>query len=324
MFCSDECESQANRSFHKLECSISEITTTLSANVQMAFRSFFIAASLFSESMDDLQKFLLENTSQRTIFDVQDPHEQRAKLLAINSLTADEKITLEKDIFEKIFQTSPILNEMWSKYDDLITNFLMHQIQIARLNYHEIYVWPLKKGRIQEQSSDNSFAYRRGMVAAGSGSYPLMSLLNHDCAPNVIKAFIDDKIALIVQQPIKQGDQLFDNYGCHFANVAKSYRRMELLKQYRFKCDCDACKYNWPLLPELKVSDRVCLNKAKKCCRELGLIGSNRKKAMTMYKELCDTLEKNGKTFPSLETCSLMQSAAACLEISLKPAIDFP
>ncbi|XP_037048121.1 SET and MYND domain-containing protein 4-like [Bradysia coprophila] len=324
MFCSDECESQANRTFHKYECHMSEITSALSTNLQMALRSFFTTLSLFGESLDDLQNYLLENANPCTIFDVKDPHDQRAKFMAINSLSANAEVTVEKNILEKIFQTSPELNEMWSKYDDLIANFLKRQIQIATLNYHEIYFWPLKNGRTQDHLSDDSLTYQRGTVAAGNGSYPLASLLNHDCAPNIIKAFIDDKVVLVVQRPIKKGDQLFDNYGYHFANVSKSYRRMDLLKQYRFECDCEACKNDWPLLSQLKVSDRMCLNKAKKCCRELGLMNCNRKKAIVKYKELCEMLDKSGKNFPSLETCSIMQSAAAYLEMSLKPSLQFP
>lgn len=323
MFCSNGCESQAYQTFHKYECHISELASALSTDLQMALRTFFIALSLFDDSLVDLQKHLLENTIPCTIFDVKESHEQRAKFLAINSLSANDEIDVEKNILEKIFQISPELNEMWSKYDDLIANYLKRQMQIATLNHHEMYFWPLKNGLTQDQSSGNALAYQRGTIPAGNGSYPLTSLLNHHCAPNISKIFIDDKIALVVQRPIKKGDQLFDNYGYHFTNVAKSYRRMELLKQYRFECGCEACKNNWPLLSELKVSDRICLNRAKKCCRDLGLQDSNRKKAITNYKELCDILEKNGKHFPSLETCSMMQSAAAYLEMILKPALKF-
>lgn len=323
MFCSDDCETKANQSFHKYECLVREVTATLSRNMQMALRTFFVTLSMFSESFDDLQKNMLEHPC--SVFDVEDPDDERAKFLAINSLIANDEIGIKKDIFEKIFQMSPQLNEMWSMHGDFIANFLKRQLQIATLNYHEIYFWPLKKGGLQDQGTDKlPLAYQRGTVAAGSGSYPLCSLLNHHCAPNIIKMFSDASIMVVVQRPIKKGEQLFDNYGHHFANVSKECRQTELLKQYRFKCDCDACKNSWPFLSDLKIGDKVCFNKAKKICRELSLIDLlNRKKAIIKYKELCELIEKNQKNFPSMEVCSVMQSAAAYLEMTLKPPLQF-
>lgn len=325
MFCSDECEAKAYQSFHKHECLVNEFTSTLSINLQMALRTFFVTLSMFNESLDDLQKYLMEHPNSCTVFDVVDQNE-RLKFLAVNSLTANVETDIEKDIFENIFQISPPLQEMWSKHGDFIGRFLKHQIQIASLNYHEIYFWPLKKGRSQDQDIDNltgSLAYQRSSVAAGSGSYPLISLLNHNCAPNVIRTFINDKIVIVVQRPIKKDHQLFDNYGYHFGSVSKDRRQMELLKQYRFVCDCDACNNDWPYMTDLKISDRVCLNKAKKACRELNQTDFNRKKAIIKYRELCEIIEKNQKNFPSLEICSIMQSAAAYLEISFKPPVQF-
>lgn len=181
-------------------------------------------------------------------------------LLAVNSLTANDEINIKKDIFERIFQISPKLNEMWSKHSDFIGNFLERHIRIATLNYHEIYAWPMKKGGHQDQDIDkvaSSLAYQRGTVAVGSASYPFLALLNHNCAPNVIRTFIGDKVVVVVQRPINKCDQLFDNYGYHFWNLPKDCRQMELMKQYRFKCDCDACKNCWPFLTDLKVQDKI-------------------------------------------------------------------
>lgn len=324
MFCSDECQTKAYRSFHKYECPVNEVASTLSPNVRMTLRKFFLTLTMFDESLDDLQKYLLEHPDPCTVFDVEHLDE-RAKFLATNSLIANHEISIDRDIFEKIFQISPELNEMWSKHGDFIANFLQRQIQIAALNFYEIFFWPLKKGRLQDQDKlAGSLAYQRGTVAAGSASYLLCSLLNHSCAPNVMFTFISDTIVLVVQRPIQRGDQLFSNYGHHFTNVSKDCRQMELLKHYKFKCDCEACANNWPLLPDLKVGDRMCLNKAKKICRELNLNDLTRKKAFVKYRELCEIVEKNGKNFPSLETCSISQSAAAYLEMSLKPPLQFP
>lgn len=327
MYCSDECEAKAYESFHKYECYLSELTLILSSTVRMALRTFFVALSIFGESLEGLQNYLIEHSKSYTVFDFEDFEAPQHKLLSINSLIASDETDVERMILEEMFQISPKLKEMWLSHSDFIENFLKRQIQIGRLNYHEIYVWPLKRGRIQNDDVDNftgSLAYQRGEIAAGNGSYPFCSLLNHHCAPNISRMFINDKLVLVVQRTIKKGDQLFDNYGYHFTNVSKNCRQSELLKQYKFKCNCDACSNDWPILSSLKIYDKVCLNKAKKVCRDLNLTDVNRKKAINKYKELCEIIDKNQTNFPSVEICSIIQSTAAYLEMILKPKLQFP
>lgn len=52
--------------------------------------------------------------------------------------------------------------------------------------------------------------------------------------------------------PIQEGEQLFDNYGQHYAINPREERRAELLKQYNFVCDCLPCMEDWPLYYNLK------------------------------------------------------------------------
>ncbi|KAJ6630523.1 SET and MYND domain-containing protein 4 [Pseudolycoriella hygida] len=325
MFCSADCETKACQTFHKYECPVMEITSKLSKNLQMALRTLYVVLAIFDDSIHDLQKYILNHPEICTIFDVKGLDE-RSKFLAINSLIANDKIDIRKEVLEEISQWSSKLKEIWSTHGDFIAQFLHRQIQVATVNYHEIYSWPLKKGGFFDKDIDklpDAFAYQRVTVSAGNGSYPFCSLLNHSCAPNVGKIFVNDKIVLIVQRPIEKGAQLFDNYGYHFTNMSKDCRQKELLKQYKFLCNCDACKHNWPILTNLKIANKLNLNKAKKVCRELKMLEVNRKKAMSKYKELCDIVNKNHKNFPSVEMCSIMESMAAYLEMSLKPSLQF-
>lgn len=305
------------------------LSSLLSSTMQMALRTFFVALSLFDGSIQDLEKFLSESQRSCTIFDG-DFEDSKQKLLAINSLIFDETIVVKDTIFEEIFSVSSALKAMWSTQTDnqFIRNFLRKQTQIATMNYHEIYCWPLKKGGLSDAEVDEfkgSLAYKRGVISTGNGSYPFFALLNHHCAPNVSRIFINEKIVLIVQRPIEKGDQLFDNYGYNFTNVSKDDRQMELMKQYKFRCSCEACTNSWPILPGLKVSDKALLNKAKKACRELSLASElNPKKAKDKYRELSDIIEKTKKNFPALEICSMMESAAAYLEMITKPLVQFP
>ena len=51
---------------------------------------------------------------------------------------------------------------------------------------------------------------------------------------------------------IHPGEEILDNYGYFFQVMSKSERRECLRKQYHFKCDCVACKKNWPNIGGLR------------------------------------------------------------------------
>uniref|UniRef100_A0A182TSF8 SET domain-containing protein n=1 Tax=Anopheles melas TaxID=34690 RepID=A0A182TSF8_9DIPT len=77
--------------------------------------------------------------------------------------------------------------------------------------------------------------------------YPLISLLNHSCAPNV-KCFDlrDGRCAVVVIQPIAAGGQLFANYGYDYLQTGRDERREGLQRDYGFSCNCNACENNYP------------------------------------------------------------------------------
>jgi SET and MYND domain-containing protein 4 len=327
MFCRQSCVESSRKSFHQYECgAIDEMLhSLLSSTMQMALRTFFDALSLFDGSVANLENFMKENQKSLTIFDV-DYNDRKQKLLVVNSLVFSEDIHVEDSIFEGIFHGSQNLKALWSTHSAFIKSFLKKQTQVAALNYHKIYTWPLKKDGLFDADVDKfkgKLAYKRGVVPFGNGSFPFCSLVNHSCAPNAAKVFENGKFVLVVQRPIDKGEQIFDNYGFSFTNVPREDRRDELLIQYKFLCKCEACEKNWPILPKLKVSDKALLNKAKKACRDLGLSDLNHKNSRSKYEELCELLEKHRNCFPSIEICSLMESASAYFEMTTKPLIQF-
>lgn len=293
----------------------------------MAIRTFFVALTLFEGSVENLEEFLKGNSDFCTVFDHGSSASMEQKLLEVNSLITNDDIKVDEEIFEQLFLSSPVLKDMWFSHQQFIGTFLKKQFRIGTMNYHEIYAWSLKKGGFSDDDVNEfkgQLAYRRGVVSTGNGSYPFSSLINHSCTPNVTRIFIDDKIVLVVLIPINKGEQVFDNYGYNFTNAPKDYRQSELLKQYRFKCNCLACSNHFPLLPSMKAIDKACLNKAKKTSRELSLGGVHQKKAIEKIRELFSFIEKGQSNFPSLEVCSLQQSFSAYLEMITKPIMQFP
>ncbi|KAL7024663.1 hypothetical protein ACKWTF_013150 [Chironomus riparius] len=326
MFCSNICLQNAYNSYHRFECPVSAIITTsfLNANMRMALRTFFCALAIFDDSLEKLMTFLTEN-NLNSILDCKAELNFKQKILAINSLIFDESIDVNVILFDELFQLNDKLKEMWISHRDEIITFLKKHTQIGSLNYHEIYGWPLKKGGLYDPEMENfkgTLAYRRGVSSFANGSYLFCSLVNHSCAPNVAKVFIDDKIIMIVQRPIKAGSQIFDNYGYSFTNIPREIRQMELQKHYRFTCNCEACSENFGLLPSLKVVDKIAFRHAKKSCQELAKM--TQKQAKQRIKEISGIIQKNFDNFPSVEICSLAESFQACMEIMLKPEILIP
>jgi SET domain-containing protein len=99
--------------------------------------------------------------------------------------------------FSYIFQHHPVLKKLWTDERDFIEKYLTRMMQIEILNFHGI------KGRSLNDS------YRR---CVGDGSFAFCSLLNHSCSPNVMRIVVNNRMVVIVERPIKAGDQLFDCY----------------------------------------------------------------------------------------------------------------
>lgn len=47
----------------------------------------------------------------------------------------------------------------------------------------------------------------------GSAVYPFCSLLNHSCAPNILRVSTGSRTVLVALRVVEIGEQLFDNYG---------------------------------------------------------------------------------------------------------------
>lgn len=316
MFCSVECRDMAAKNYHHFECPIIHLITSLTDNVQLAFRTFFKALSTFDNSIDFFYNFM-SDFKPTTIFG-NSSSDEILKLSAICSLIGNDKLSINDEIFSYIFAEDDKLAKIWSTHGAFVKKFLNDQISIATKNSHEVSGWPINKIK---HKKNNSMAYQKSTKPFGAAVYPLASLFNHSCSPNVHKIFIDGKLILIVQRPIEAGSQIFDNYGYSFTNMDKKFRQQQLYEQFNFLCDCEACEKNFPIISSLKIVDRICLKFAKKISQELSSL--NHKQAKFKINEISELIQKYHGNFPSLEICSLIESLQACVEIYQKPHVNF-
>ena len=72
------------------------------------------------------------------------------------------------------------------------------------------------------------------MESMGSALYASIAFLNHSCNPNTIKYWEGDRMVLVASQPIRQGEEVSDNYGMHFLTSSRAVRRNWLEVEIHF------------------------------------------------------------------------------------------
>uniref|UniRef100_A0A182U4E7 SET domain-containing protein n=1 Tax=Anopheles melas TaxID=34690 RepID=A0A182U4E7_9DIPT len=73
--------------------------------------------------------------------------------------------------------------------------------------------------------------------------YPMFSMVNHSCIPNVAPIhLLDGRCAFVACRPIAAGEQLFDVYGFGTMEFDSSLRLLCLEQCYYFKCRCAVCE----------------------------------------------------------------------------------
>jgi hypothetical protein len=206
MFC-ESCHQEALESFHKYECPVIE-KLLISGSVHIALKIFFIALSAFKGSIKDLEHFINEidkMDKKFSIFDFNISHPDSIKnyLRYLNTLarSTNKFSTIQH---EEILENHPELKGIYESNRDFIKGFLQRQCQTNDHYFHGIFG--------QKINSNDSRTYQDLQQSVGSGWFPFCSLINHSCASNILRIYIDGKIALIACRFIPSGSQLFDCY----------------------------------------------------------------------------------------------------------------
>lgn len=208
MFCSSECRLKALEKFHKFECPVMKLLLQ-SGSVNIALRIFFIALSAFDGSIENLENFMIETeTTSSTIYDFEHSEKNvKSYLKCLNSLSRSSK-TFSLQAHAEILDRHPTLADTWKANEEFIRRFLQRQCQINDLYFHGIFSGSLRNNN----TLDSSLIFRDLQQSVGSGWFPFCSLINHSCAPNVQRIYVEGKVVLIACRPITAGSQLFDCY----------------------------------------------------------------------------------------------------------------
>lgn len=288
MFCSKTCMTFADR-FHKLECHDVDLSTDEESSIfQMNHRVVFEAMGIFTK-IEKLQSFLEDHSQPKTIFDLNlakcdENLKEKNLLIAVNSLQRNEIPEGMEPLMDQHVKLMQSITKN-QKHQKFLENFMRKQMEII---------------------ITNTFGIGKSGQEIGSGIFPLVSLFNHSCAPNLTRVTVDNKLVFITTRPVAKNQQLFVCYRSNFFKTPRQQRQDELLKSYRFKCSCEACSRDYTQLDNLPSNDSD--------FPQLSAPISSTESAKIEFKANCEYIDKHSTNFPNYEICSLITRNQSILE----------
>lgn len=213
MFCSEECRNVANEKFHDVLC---EIEIILDFEVQnVLIKSIIAAIKMFPSVealMDTVEMFRAVDGNKISFVDLS--KREYFQFFKLHS-NIDAKSAFERDrlkqiamaVFE-VLRHSKIREIFQSaRTAQFLSHLVLHHMHVISCNIymasHGISYSCEDLIGIEESTKGTHL---------GIGITPYSSQLNHSCAPNVCRIFINDMVVYKVIRPVKSGEQLFISY----------------------------------------------------------------------------------------------------------------
>lgn len=212
MFCSQTCLNQAHDEHHRFECPISDYLQTLFNKIHMSALRVTLKALQSFESIDEMIRFCSEHESSNvTTFSLDHTCDLSSleRYKPVHCLATNQEKRKPSDLFQRATIAAVLKNQLLkhTKLKDILptddsqsafVEILSRHLQTAPTNFHTL--------DLAETPAMSGIEY-------ANGAYPFCSLLNHSCAPNICRMSIGRKMMVFALRVIKQGEQLFDNYG---------------------------------------------------------------------------------------------------------------
>lgn len=216
MFCSAECQTEGECNFHKYECPVIDFMFTMLNIIQLSAVRVAIRAITCWQSVASLIEFT-ENCCNESFnaftLPYTDDMEPSEMYRAVHTLETNQDKRSTSDLFQRAVITAVLYRALvqhtglreklpTDREVDLLIELIFRHLQTASTNFHRL-----------ETLANVRNANNLDDVSYGSGAYAFCSLINHSCAPNIVRLPIGQRIAIFVLRPIKSGEQLLDNYG---------------------------------------------------------------------------------------------------------------
>ncbi|KAG5899711.1 hypothetical protein JTB14_030102 [Gonioctena quinquepunctata] len=275
IFCSTICERLANKSFHRVECSIQQSLFTSGASVNCSLAMRIISQrpfSYFNDKWNKLRDYLKDNCKKNVIkkktyrFDDYDN---------VFFLCRNESIRKKEELIHytcmaifllrllKVgnyfpFETSEGVLKDEEMY---IGSLILRHLQLLQFNAHEVS--ELKN--LEKPSTVKGMMTKYENATIGAGLYPTLALFNHSCDPSIVRYNIKNKIVVRTIKPIKAGEIIYENYGPLYMSMTVEKRQEILKKNYWFECLCTPCVEMWPMFDEMRDNELRIPCKTDRC-----------------------------------------------------------
>ncbi|XP_046483221.1 SET and MYND domain-containing protein 4-like isoform X1 [Neodiprion pinetum] len=259
MYCSETCKDQAWNEYHDVECGVVGSLLNLQLHMQGLFgMRLAIVATEKTKNWKELKIKLAKidhSEDPRTRGYSEDGKFHSDQYSSLYSLVTNTDKRSVQDLFGRAFNAACITYVL-SRESDLFGKELPKMLDTDSLaeNPKVRFIGGLILKHLQIIPSNiHSFGELRGLedYERGAAAMPFYSLINHSCDPNVTRQSRPKHIVLYALYPIAEGEQIFDNYGLHYALTVKNERQEKLRKQFYFDCECRPCREEWPLYDQL-------------------------------------------------------------------------
>ncbi|CAH8503382.1 unnamed protein product [Schistosoma turkestanicum] len=126
---------------------------------------------------------------------------------------------------------------------DWASTCILHHLQCISSNGHSLSI---PEYIFSEKIPPGIDLNKLTSIQISSCLYPVLSLINHSCDPNITNVTMNKyQCGIYSLRPIEQNEIIYGNYGLHYAIHSLNERRNSLQSQYHFHCICQACIENW-------------------------------------------------------------------------------
>ncbi|CAH1168510.1 unnamed protein product [Phyllotreta striolata] len=246
-FCSPTCKDAATSTYHTYECKYLDL----------------LIGSGMSILSHTALRMITQQSYQKTLEMCKTKSDQEVLSLCTNSDKRESGDFLQRALMAafllRCLQKSGYFgtdgsNVLPNEDELLIGELLLFNLQMLQFNAHEVF----------EQLMTNDCDLKSSkLLYIGVAIYPKVALFNHDCYPAVTRYFKGKDIVITAVRPLHPNDTVAENYGPIFSRKTLQDRQRILSSRYWFKCECNACTFNWPLMDALEES-----TKNIRCCNE--------------------------------------------------------
>ncbi len=294
-FCSTQCRDEAWASYHQSECGLTDLlhqmsTTNSGQHGLLALRTILKA---------DKQKIITANEQEKSFVSCASQMFDSANYETVHHLVDNTSQRSTADIFRRavmaVYLTSLIQQrDGKDRPDEVLATAVLRLLQSYPCNAHEIshLAIPLPSGLCSHSKLLQLQQVQSCEI--GSAAFPVVSLMNHSCNPNVVHICYGDVMVVKVIRRIARGEEILDNYGYHYATHEKKERQVKLCQQYYFRCRCQPCLEDWPLYGDTpKLTNRPDI--ADRITKDI----NDFKRLSCCYPEGCSQMEESARLFIS-------------------------